>query len=304
MQAATCDLTAGGCHNGGGVGGATGTSNSTSPASPSGSSAIRINPGAVPVENGLGIEAILYRGTPDFGLVKGIGRVGAAVSPTNGEETFFGPPGFETSAAYLSRKRLGDKLESQKFALATAFSLWKNNARGLRRIQVNLGVIGKYNRLTQTAWPGAGISGVVGPLTFGASALKDETVVDSTSVTGEATRDKLRFGTQSISVGLFLTNVALDYSILTIYPEGYDPLKVTLATATLIYGRLLATYSVRTEDSSRYNYNYETLALETKQIKQTSFIGVQYAPWKYFMMGLFHNYYLHQEVSAGLTVFF
>src|SRR5262245_2124011 len=61
---------------------------------------IRINPSAVPTEKGLGIEGIIFEGV-DLSLVKGMGRVGAGISPSASESTFFGPPALENPEDYL-----------------------------------------------------------------------------------------------------------------------------------------------------------------------------------------------------------
>ncbi|NJM10030.1 MAG: hypothetical protein HC883_03850 [Bdellovibrionaceae bacterium] len=75
--------------------------------------------------------------------------------------------------------RLGEKYKSQKVSLATAVSLWRNKKSGLRRMAMNLGVIGKYNRETKSILPGAGISGVAGPFTFGYAYSKDEFFIEA-----------------------------------------------------------------------------------------------------------------------------
>ncbi len=117
------------------------SNSSSSPAYPSKNSQIRINPSAVPVEKGFGVEAIVFQGGADLALVKGLGRVGAAVSPSNGEETFFGPPGPESDQDYLLRMQDKNKYNSQKVALATAFSVYSNKRSGLKRLNLSLGVI-------------------------------------------------------------------------------------------------------------------------------------------------------------------
>lgn len=92
---------------------------------PSYGNQIRLNPSAVPTEEGFGLEGILYRGEVDISLAKGTGRVGAAISPSNSEETFFGPPGIELDDDMYQRKYAADKFASNKVTLATAVNLIK-----------------------------------------------------------------------------------------------------------------------------------------------------------------------------------
>lgn len=86
----------------------------SSAGNPSFGNRININPSAIPTEDGTGLEGILYKGTVDFSLVRGTGRVGAAISPSNSEETFFGPPSIEFDSDYFERKLNSDKYQNQK----------------------------------------------------------------------------------------------------------------------------------------------------------------------------------------------
>jgi hypothetical protein len=80
-----------------------GSRHGSSPAYPSKSSSISLNPSSVPVEKGLGIEMIEYGRGAEFSLIRGTGRIGAAISPSNNEQTFFGPPSFELDLDYFNR---------------------------------------------------------------------------------------------------------------------------------------------------------------------------------------------------------
>lgn len=273
------------------------SNSSSSPAYPSKSSQIRINPSAVPVEKGLGLETIVFQGGADFAVVKGLGRVGAAVSPSNGEETFFGPPGPEGDADYLKRMQDKKRYNSQKVALATAFSVYSNKRDGLKRLNFSLGVIGKYNRLTKGFSPGAGISLVGGPFTLGYSVTQDQFYID------ENTTQK--YHTDALSAGIYLSSLAIDYSVLRIhYADEQEPTTVRLLTGSLLLKRWILSLAVREELSPRsaYDFRYETLIDE--KLKHETFVAVQYAITPTVLVGVFHNYYLLRELSAGLTLFF
>lgn len=292
-----------------------GNRSSSSPAYPSTNASININPSAVPTDKGLGVETIHFKGEWDFALVKGLGRVGAAISPSNNEETFFGPPGFELPEDFLRRKEKQLKYPSQKFTLATAFNIFDNKKKGLQRFELNLGVVGKYNRFTSTVLPGGGLSGVFGPITFGYSVYRDSYQLDYARY-GLDWKPEIRYTVETYSLGLSLNSLALDYSVLRLDSDDDDshhsgshhdndevPI-VSVATASLILRRAIATVSIRQEISDRPVYNSETRSLETKKVKGEIFGGAQVAVTEFLMLGAFYNYYVLREISVGATLFF
>lgn len=241
---------------------------------------------------------MLLYGSPEFALVTGTGRVGAAISPTAGEETFFGNPGFEVPADYLQRHIDGKKLKSQKIALGTAVNIWNNEEKGLSRLSLNLGVLGRYNKLTKGIKPGAGISGIAGPLTFGYAWSQDEYAYDPTLAL-----PVFRYTTGMWSAGLFLKSFAFDYSDLQITSPGMSTIKIKLLTASLLLERWIFTLASRTEDSFRPKYDVKTKTLIAQQKKSDGFIGVQFAVHPKILLGAFYNYYLLNEIDLGLTLF-
>jgi hypothetical protein len=278
-------------------------SKSSTPAYPSTSSGMKINPSAVPVDDALGIEALTYKGLFDFALVKGNGRIGAGISPSNGEETFWGAPGFEVDRDYLYRKINHDKFTSQKFTLATAVNVWSNKKEGLQRASLNLGLIGKYNYQTKNIWPGAGISAVMGPMTFGYAFAADEFLIDHTSE-GSTLKEPYRYTTETYSLGISLNSLALDYSFLRIYSVQKPVAKISLLTGSIFWKKGILTASLRAEDSDRPSVDWSTQTLTTERLKQNVFLGAQFSVAKYLMVGVFYDYYLLRELSLGATLFF
>jgi hypothetical protein len=278
-------------------------SRSSTPAYPSASSGMKINPSAVPIEDSLGIETIMYDGLFDFALVKGNGRIGAGISPSNGEETFWGAPSFEVDPDYLKRKIARDKFTSQKVTLATAMSLWSNKKSGLSRASVNLGIMGKYNLKTDTAWPGAGVSAVLGPMTFGYAIAADEFLIDH-QAEGLAEKEKFRYTTETYSVGISLNSLALDYSFLRIYSVERPTAQISLLTGSYLWKHGIFTVSYRAEDSDRPLFDWETQTLKTQRLKENIFLGAQFSATKFLMLGVFYDYYLLHELSLGATLFF
>jgi hypothetical protein len=276
-------------------------SSSSTPAVPTSSSTIRINPSAVPVEKGFGIEAIGFKKDVDFALVQGLGRVGAAISPSASEETFFGPPGVEDPYDYLLRLQQQTKYPNQKTSLATAFKVFGGHSSGLHRFDMNLGVMARYNRVTGAVTPGGGITTVAGPFTFGYSLYRDETQLTANPIIGTETQ-KYRYLVEMYSAGVSLNSVALDYSIM--HMIATDTATIALTTASLIVKRGIFTASYRREDSNRLLYNYKTNLLETVRVKDDLFFGAQISAGSHVMAGVFYNYYILRELSIGLTLMF
>lgn len=274
---------------------------SSKPANPSRGSRVQINPAAVPIENLFGIEALYYKSSFDFALVKGLGRVGAAISPSNNEETFFGPPSFELPESYATRKQNQDKYKSPKYTLATAMNLYHNGRMDITRIEVNVGVMVKYNQDTSAANLGGGVTGIVGPFTFGYSAYSDQTKYNY-SAYGLAAKPVIKYQVETYSVGAFLSSLVVDYSTMKILTT--ETATVTVATASLFLRKLILIGSARTEQSSRPIYNEYSKSLENQETKNETFFGTQYRITPMFMAGVFYNYYLLKEISVGGMVFF
>lgn len=281
------------CNGGGGWGRAS--------SNPSSGSQVKINPSAVPTEAGFGVEAILFKTDIDIALVRGLGRVGAAISPSNSEETFFGPPGFELPENYLARKYDSKKYPNQKVTLAAAFSLIDNKGSGLGAFSLKLGAMGKYNKFTSNASPGGGLNGILGPFTFGGSIYSDETQLDY-GIYGSTAKPTIAYQVQTYNVGLFLSSIILDYSHLAL--QNAEASTVTLLTASLLVKKFIITASKRIENSSRPSFNYETKVLENKPTKEEVFGGVQYSATKNIMVGALYNYYLMRELALTTTIFF
>lgn len=278
-----------------------GSRRSATQANPSRSSAVNLNPSSVSVEKGYGLEAIAYKGSADFSIVRGTGRVGAAFSPTVGEETFFGPLGFELDPDYLARKIRKDKYGSQKVTLATAMVL-VDAGSGKNRLQLNLGAIAKYNRLTQSWWGGGGLTGSAGPMTFGYAVVNDEYMIDLTS-SGLSTGLKFRYSTVAASGGIHLGNFIADYTTMWVRYQEQTIATIRLLTGSFMWNGVILTLSQKQEDSARSAYDDSTQSLIPQQIKTEYFGGLQLMLSKNFMVSGYYNYYLLKEVSMGVTVF-
>lgn len=276
-----------------------------SSSNPSTGAQVKINPSAVPTDEGFGIEGLFFKDQIDFALIRGTGRMGAAISPSNSEETFFGPPGFENWQDLHERKYQSEKYPNQKYTLAAAFNAVDNKKTGLKAFNLKLGAMAKYNKLTKGFRSGGGINGILGPFTFGASAYNDQTQLND-YYAGEDLKTRINYQVQTYNVGLFLSSVILDYSHLKlILPEDEDnPSEITLMTVSFLIDKIILIGAKRTEDSERPAYNYDTKQLEYKKIKEDYFGGLQFRANKTLMLGTFYNYYLLREFSFSATLFF
>lgn len=263
---------------------------------------VKINPSAVPTEDAFGFESVTYKVYTDVGLVRGNGRIGAAISPSNSEESFFGPPGFYDTSEFVQRKIDREKYPSQKMTLATAFNVFQKSGSAFSSYSLKMGIMGRYNKLTSAVSPGMGLTGSFGPLSFGASAYDDQTQMDPEDLDGDGLKPVYMYQVRTYSVGLYLNSLILDYSHLMLNTE--ETASVDLYTASIIVKSFIFTFSKRIENSPNPYYNFGTGLLETKQIKEHIFGGVQYSLNKNLMLGALYNYYLLHEYSISATLFF
>lgn len=281
-------------------------SRSGSTGNPSTGNQIRINPSAVPTQKGFGLEGIYFNSETDFSIVQGIGRIGAAVSPSNSDETFFGTPGLEITENLLDRKLNDKKYPNQKINLATAMVLTEKNRSLFKSYALKLGVMGKYNRLTKNTNLGAGLSGMLGPLTFGYSQFKDESLLDF-GLEGSDPTEIAKYQVKTHSVGLSVNSFLLDVSQLRYVDPQYDfteESSVRIITLSFNYKKFIFTISDRVEESHRPVFNYDTEMLEEQNVKKDNFQAIQYIASKHMTVGLLHNYYLLRELAVTATVFF
>jgi hypothetical protein len=260
-----------------------------------------LNPSAVPVRDALGLAAIYYKVRPQFLFVKGSGRVGAAISPSNGDDTFFGNPALETEVDYLYRRQEELPFEQLKVALGLAASLYDNDEKGFSRFSITLGALGRYIGESKQVKPGAGATIALGPLTIGGAFSQDET---RTGTRGTQESKMLDSATTSLTAGLTLGSLMLDYTKLTAKPSTGAETTVDLASLNLVLRRLVISGAYRVERSDRKGYDSKTRALIEKPLKEEIFGGVQYSVFSFLQVGAFYNYFLLNEVSGGATIFF
>lgn len=283
-----------------------GLSKSSGGSQPSSSSGFSFNPSSIPTDKGIGFEILSYNGDQDFALVSGTGKVGAAISASSYEDSFFGNMSYESNNNYFKRKKEGEKFLNNKYNLAAAVKLYDNKKKKLKKLSFNLGVIAKYNGDTENFNWGAGLSVNFSVLSFGITRYKDDYFIEDDTVYNGYT-DFHRYVVDTYSFGIKLPHFVVDYTHLintfdilgTLYED-----KIYLMSGTLFYKKWMFTYGHRKEVSSRAKYDFNKEALEIKQDKQDGFLGIQYNLSRYFIIGAYNNYYLNRGYTLSLTTFF
>ncbi|RYZ93608.1 MAG: hypothetical protein EOP06_00125 [Proteobacteria bacterium] len=259
------------------------------------------NPAAVSTSRAIGIGAVYYKIRPSYVLVSGTGQIGAAISPSNGDDTFFGSPSFETEVDYLRRQKESLPFAQQKFVLGVAYAVVDNELSGYRRFQITLGAVGRYIVDAKAVTPGGGLALAAGPLVLAAAASLDETKL---SADGSTPSMILKNTTLSYNGNITVGSMTLDYTRLILTPELAKELSVDLANASLSIKGFLISAAYRVEKSDRKVFEKESLTLRPRFRKEKIFGGVQIPILPFSQLGVFYNYYLLDEFSVGLTIFF
>lgn len=282
------------CDNKGLGGKSIGASNPTSSSSFS-------SPSALASAKGLGLEGILWDGL-DISLITGNGQIGAGISSSNSDDTFFGNTAKELESDYETRVASGlvtgnGKYDLKKYTFATALTLYKTKKK---LFTVNLGLLAKYIEETSNIHFGVGASFSLGPLNVGITRFKDEGIAQDLDSLG--TRDATSFYVNTINAGVNLHFLNLDYTFFD-NQLGHNN-QAHIFSGGIFIKKFIFSYGRRLEISSRRKYDFtNNIFLEQERVWR-SFTGLQYQISKKWMMGALVNYYLNQELSLVLTGFF
>jgi hypothetical protein len=286
-----------------------GSSRAYSPSVPSNSSAASLNPSNISSVKGFGIEAIYQpNNPPSFDIVTGNGKIGALVSPTL-ENGFFGNRSIELDNKTFARKMDKIQYKNKKLNLSIGGKLI-----AARNIGLDLGISVKRNPDIKKINLGYGLNARFFLLTFGAYIYQDDVSVDlgtsvdpytntAYSTTYGATTYKEKFLVTTYTVGAKIKNLSLDYGVIkTRYKFYPEPTQITLFSSSLTYNKFLFNFALRKEDSSNLVFMNGTMLIQRS--KGDVYYGVDYLVNKTICLGLQYNYYLLNEWSAKLTLFF
>lgn len=240
-----------------------------------------------------GIEIIKYDGSYDINFVAGTGVVGSGFSTTNNEGTFFGNIPIESDSEYWVRKTNTDKYKSKKINGVLAFNILGKKSK---IYSLSAGLVGKYNGETSKFGGGGGLTIRFGVLSASYTRTRD----DGKDGTGLISS----YYTDSISAGFKIANVAVDYTYLK-NSTDYET-EARIFSVSVFLKKLMLTYGTRSEDHGHPGVLIaEPLIVDSNDLTDSyGFLGVQFMYKKKFIFGLYHNYYLNNDLSLAFSAFF
>ncbi len=278
---------------------------------PSVGTASQFNPANVSHDRGIGMESFYQSGnTPSFNIVTGTGRTGAALVSSRIENGFFGNRVLELDEDYIERHEKDNQYKSPKYSFALGRALYKGKNLG-----IDVGMLFKYNTKIKQVNLGTGLSMRLGFLSLGASVYKDDVhikfrdvEVPQTNQTYEDLTGKQsyqeKFTVTNYFAGLKFANIFLDYGVISTKYKLFDnePVKIQLYSASFIYKKWLLNSAMRKELSPMQKFKDGELSYDETQTAYYG--GLQYSLNKFMIVGMHYNYYLLEEISASLAVFF
>lgn len=228
-----------------------------------------------------------------MGVTGGTGAIGSGFTVSNQEGTFFGNLTHEDQDIYRQRIRQGDVFDSPKYSGALAFKVGESKNADWMPV-LNVGILGKYNELSDNMHPGAGASLQVGPIFGGISRYRDDFNREDVSLENQ------RFFVNTWSVGLNLSSLAMEYQVTT---NSYlEDSIIRVFSSTLFIEQVMFTYAYRSERSEYPQYDFRDEEFEEGE-QQHYFLGLQYGATENLLIGAFWNYFLLNEVSFGVSLF-
>ena len=276
---------------------------------PSSAGSGNLNPGNISNVKGVGIEAIYQSNNPlSFNLVTGNGKIGALVSPTL-ENSFFGNRSIEIDDQFFLRKIYQTQYRNKKLNLALGAKLFdRSNA------ELSLGLSLKRNPDIKKINPGVGLSARLFFLNFGAYIYQDDvkinlenyvnpyTNISYSNSYGSSTYQEM-FSVRTFTLGTRINNLTLDYGLIrTRYKFYSEETLISLYSSSYSYKKFLFNVALRNEESPNLDFFESNLIMKRK--KSNIYYGAEYLLNNYFSTGLQYNYFLLDELSAKLTLFF
>jgi len=247
---------------------------------------------------GFGVEGIIWDGV-EASIISGNGKVGAGVSSSTTDDTFFGNTAKEYTQDYQDRltNEEGGRYKFDKLSLGLATKLFRGKKKF---VSLNAGIVSKYIDSTSNWHFGGSLSASVGPLNLGYSLFKDEGQAENLDALGK--RDPLEFTVETFSVGLNLPYISFDYTLFD--NRLSDKNRVEIYSSGFFFYKWMVSYGRRVETSNRQKYDFEEKTFTTVERNWSSFFGVQYRTSRKWVFGAMANYYLNNELSFVVTGFF
>jgi len=288
---------------------------------PSISTAAFNNPAAISLTRGLGVETIMHQGIGQVGLVTGTGRVGAAFSnsPTSG--TFFGNQAIESTNSLRLRTLSGKKFEEDKLSLAAGVNLFGGKSK--KGLQADIGAVYRKQNELKEDYHGVGLTlGFNKFISIGASQYTNVYYENLRGEKGElvdqfgniydvlysddpSNETRVNYRVTNFTYSLKFSKFAIDHIVFkTIYEDDEElPDYVKIYNISYFYKKWIITYGRRFEESDREIYDDELEEFVVERDKSAGFLGFQSALGNNFIVGVYVNYYLMNDLSFGLTYF-
>jgi hypothetical protein len=258
---------------------------------------------------GFGLETLYQVHNPlTFNLVSGNGKIGALVSPTL-ENSFFGNRSIEIDELNFERRINQQQYKNSKLNLAVGAKLLNAKHLGL-----DLGLSIKRNPDIKKINPGAGVTGRLAFLQFGAYFSEDDVKIDLkkfinpysqllySSIYGSSTYQE-KFSTETYTLGTNIQNLSLDAGLIkTRYKFYNENTRIYLYSASYTYKDFLFNFARRKEYSPNLALKNGFMVIERK--KSEVYLGSQYFMNKHLVIGLQYNNFLLHEMSWTMTIYF
>ena len=276
---------------------------------PSPTTSANLNPATVSFDKGLGVEVFHQSNNPPlFSLASGNGRIGAILISSNIENTFFGNRLVEIDGKYFERFEDKEQYQSKKLSFALGANLIRRGKAG-----VDVGVILKRHGEIKDINPGIGLSGKLGFITLGASYYRDDFILHRSDalnypngiyaplVQDETYEEK--FSVKTLTGGLRYQMFSLDAAFITSkYKYFEDDTKINLISGSMVWRNLMFNLATRKETSNAPKIKDGELVYE--DTASAVYGGVQASFGKHLILGLNYNYFLLDELSVNMVVFF
>ena len=268
-----------------------------------------LNPATVSFDKGLGVEAIFSANNPIvFSLASGTGKIGGALISSSLENTFFGNRTLEMDDDFLDRNERKRHYSNEKNTFAFGLAFFRK-----KHFTLDTGFIFKRHKEIKRINPGGGISGRLGPLTFGASMYQDDVFLDLvghenyagipyTEIYNDDTYQE-RFMVKTFSMGTKFYGFSFDAGFIrTKYKQEEDETSINIFSGSYIYQNFRLILAKRTESSSHTKFIDGDLV--QKKDDSDIYAGLQVSIGQPFIFGINYNYFLLDDVSLQAAFFF
>lgn len=229
-----------------------------------------------------------------FNIATGTGKLGGALISSNLENSFFSNRIVEKESAFLKRQKENKQYKSQKLHLALGASLIKKS-----KLALDAGIMFKRHKEIGKINPGAGISGRLGFFTWGGALYQDDFILDPSLINEYSEK----FNVLTYTAGIKYKRFSFDAGVIKTKYKVYDQhSSIHLYSASYGVRNFIFNVAIRNEISPGLKF------IDGKLVEKKShnefFGSLQTSFGKHLIIGLNYNYFLLDEFSYAMTLFF